>query len=151
MLFMPHDEPTRGISGIRRERGQAYIEFILTFPLMVILFLFIAVQAWWWWNQASAAVAIHDGTAAAAYHGGSWAEGHQETFRALAAPLGRSALEYGAAYFIVYMEPMRSTAGYIHNERVIALPYIGAQLFTVEASSFQRTEQFYPGPPDYFE
>ena len=39
----------------------------------------------------------------------------------------------------------------IHNSRVIELPYIGPELFTVEATSFQRKEQFYGGPPSYFE
>ena len=37
------------------ERGQSSLEFILVFPLLVVLFAFIAVQAWWWWNQTSAA------------------------------------------------------------------------------------------------
>jgi len=137
--------------GLRQQRGQAYIEFIVVFPLLVILFLFIAAQAWYWWNQTSAAVAIHDGTAAAAHHNGSLTEGYQETFRALAAPLGGTAQEYAGTYHIVELPPMRATAGYIHNSRVIDLPYIGAELFTVEASSFQRKEQFYGGPPAYFE
>ena len=149
MLFRPNAKPRE--EGEKGERGQAFLEFIIVFPLLVILFLFIAVQAWWWWNQTSAAVAIHDGTAAAAHHSGSLAEGYQETFRALVAPLGGTAQEYAGTYQIVDLGAMRATAGYIHNSRVIALPYIGAKLFTVEASSFQRKEEFYGGPPSYFE
>ena len=133
------------------QQGQALVEFIIVFPLLVILFLFIAVQAWYWWNQTSSAIAIHDGTAVAAHHTGSLMEGYEETLRALAAPLGGTAQEYDGSYFIVELPPMRATMGYIRNSRVIELPYIGAELFTVEASSFQRKEQFYGGPPSYFE
>jgi len=147
MLFRPNATPNL----VNRQRGQAYIEFLVVFPLMVILFLFIATQAWWWWNQTSAAIAIHDGTAAAAHHSGSLAEGYQETLRALAAPLGGTAQEYVGKYHIVEMQPMRATAGYIANSQVINLPYIGEELFTVEACSFQREEEFYGGPPSYFE
>jgi hypothetical protein len=144
MLFKPDAK-------IERQRGQAYVEFIVVFPLMVLLFLFIAVQAWYWWNQTSAAVAIYDGTAAASHHGGSIEAGYQETLRALAAPLGGTAQDYAGTYAIVDLPPLRATAGYLRNERVIDLPYIGLELFTVEASSFQRREQFYGGPPDTFE
>jgi hypothetical protein len=133
------------------EQGQAYVEFLVVLPLMAILFLFVAVQAWYWWNQTSAAIAIHDGTAAAAHHNGSVEAGYHETLRALAAPLGGTALDYAGTYTIVDLPSMRATAGTIRNARVIDLPYIGPELFTVEASSFQRKEQFYGGPPDYFE
>jgi len=133
------------------EQGQAMVEFIVVFPLMVVLFLLVAVQGWWWWNQASAAVAIHDGTAAAGHHEGSVEVGYEETFRALAAPLGGAAEDYRGTYTIVDLPQMRATAGTIRNEHVVELPYLGEELFTVEASSFQRKEQFYGGPADYFE
>jgi hypothetical protein len=133
------------------QRGQALVEFVIVFPLLVILFLFVALQAWYWWNQSSAAIAIHDGTAAAAHHTGSLTQGYEETLRALAAPLGGTARDYDGTYFIVELPPMRATMGAIHNSRVIELPYIGPELFTVEATSFQRKEQFYGGPPSYFE
>jgi hypothetical protein len=127
------------------------VEFIVVFPLMVVLFLFLAAQAWYWWNQAAAAVAIYAGTAAAGHHDGSIEAGYRETFRALAAPLGGAAQDYAGTYTIVDLPPMRATAGAIRNTRVIDLPYNGAELFSVEASSFQRKEQFYGGPPEYFE
>jgi hypothetical protein len=150
---MPNTSPRQKRSGEEHagERGQAYVEFIVVFPLLVILFLFIAAQAWWWWNQTSAAIAIHDGTAAAAHHGGSLTAGYEEVRRALTAPLGGTAQDYAGTYHIQDLEGMRATEGYIQNSRVIALPYIGAELFAVEASSFQRKEQFYGGPPGYFE
>ena len=139
------------LAGDEGQRGQAFVEFILVFPLLVLLLLFIGAQAWWWWNQAAAAVAIHDGTAAAAHHGGSLTQGYGETFRALAAPLGGTAAEYEGRYSIVEFPAMRAVEGSIRNSRVIDLPYIGAAAFTVEASSFQRKEQFYGGPPGYSE
>ena len=139
-------------SGSRKgQRGQAYVEFVVVFPLLVILFLFIGAQAWWWWNMASAAVAIHDGTAAAAHHGGSLAEGRQETLRALMAPLGSTAQEYTGSFTIVAAPARRATLGTIRLSKVIDLGYLGEKLFTVEARSFQRKEQFYGGPPSYFE
>ena len=152
MFFKPHArQERRPVRFARGQQGQAMVEFIIVFPLMVVLFLFLAAQAWWWWNQTSAAVAIYDGTAAAGHHNGSIEEGYRETFRALAAPLGGTAQDYAGTYTIVDLPQMRATAGTIRNARVIDLPYIGPELFTVEASSFQRKEQFYGGPPDYFE
>jgi Flp pilus assembly protein TadG len=35
---------------IEGQCGQALVEFVIVFPLLVILFLFIAVQTWYWWN-----------------------------------------------------------------------------------------------------
>jgi hypothetical protein len=153
MLFESREKSEKGLaSGLAGgQRGQALTEFIVVFPILVVLFLFVAAQAWWWWNQASAAVAIHDGTAAAAHHTGSLAEGYGETRRALAAPLGGTAQDYEGTYAIVELPHMRATAGRIANARVIDLPYVGPALFTVEARSFQRKEQFYGGPPAYFE
>lgn len=145
MLFKPNVKPRAG------QRGQAFVEFVVVFPLLVLLFLFVGVQAWYWWNQSSAAIAIHDGTTAAAHHTGSLTEGYAETLRALAAPLGGTAQEYEGTYSIVELPQMRATMGAIRNSRVIELPYVGAELFTVEARSFQRKEQFYGGPPGYFE
>lgn len=133
------------------EQGQAYIEFIIVLPLMIILFYFVGVQAWWWWNQTTAAVAIHDGTAAMGHHGGSLAEGHAEVREALTAALGGVASEYAGTYRLVDLPAMRATTGYIRNETVVDIPYVGSRLFTVEARSFQRREQFYGGPPSFFE
>ena len=109
MYFKPNAKVRPRFARGRTEgqRGQALVEFVIVFPLLVILFLFVAVQAWFWWNQSSAAIAIHDGTAAAAHHTGSLTQGYEETLRALAAPLGGSARDYDGAYFIVELPILR--------------------------------------------
>jgi hypothetical protein len=134
-----------------RQRGQAYIEFIVIFPLVVLLLLFVAAQGWYWWNQTSAAVAIRDGTAMAGHHGGSIEAGYQETYRALAAALGGTATDYAGKVHIQELGGMRATVGWIRNEQVVNVPFLGPQVFSVEAFSFQRHEAFYGGPPDYWE
>jgi hypothetical protein len=133
------------------ESGQSFLEFIMVFPLMMLLFLLIGTQAWWWWNQTSAAVAIHDGTMAAAHHGGSTEAGYEETFRALAVPLGGGATDYVGTVHIEHHDGMRATIGQIDNRKVIELPLLGEQVFHVRAFSFLRWEQFYGGPPEYWE
>jgi hypothetical protein len=142
------ERPTDGQPG---ERGQSSLEFILVFPLLVILFALIALQAWWWWNQTTAAVAIHDGTAAAGHHGGSLAAGYAEVRQSLSAALGGMAHDYVGTFEIKELPAMRATVGRIRSESVVRIPYLGTRVLAVEARSFQRKEQFYGGPPGTFE
>ena len=158
------------IPGTGDERGQSYLEFIMVFPALVVLFLFIAVYGWYWWNQTTAATAIHDGTYYAAIRYGNRGLGYAETRRALRAALGQSALDYEGKFAIVHYPGMRSTWGVIANESAIRLPYVGGEqyvcewtpdgqvrwctrdtIFSIKAMSFQRRERFYGGPPDGWE
>jgi len=152
--------------GVGDERGQSYLEFILVFPLLVVLFLFIGIYGWYWWNQTTAATAIHDGTYFAAIRHGSRGLGYRETRRALRAALGRSALAYEDEFAITNYPDMRSTWGVIAYDTAVRLPFVGGKryvcawtpdgatqwctrdtLFSVKAASFQRYERFYGGPP----
>jgi len=69
-------------------------------------------------EEPATAEIVHDGTAAAAHHTGSLAEGYRETLQALAAALGGTAQEYGGTYTIVELPAMRATAGRLANASV---------------------------------
>ncbi len=147
-LFIPFRRAARTAGD---ERGQSYLEFILIFPALVALLLFIGAFGWYWWNQTTAATAIHDGTYWAAIRGSSMGRGYAETRRALQAALGGVAQEYEGRFILRRYPQYRSTWGVIRNDRVIALPFLGDTLFQVRAMSFQRTERFYGGPPEDWE
>ncbi len=70
---------------------------------------------------------------------------------ALRAALGGVADDYAGTFEIKDLPAMRATVGHIRNESVVAVPYLGTRVLVVEARSFQRKEQFYGGPPAYFE
>ncbi len=128
------------------ERGQAYLEFLAIFPILLLLALFVAVTFWAWWNEGVASVAVHRGTAWAARADGSLERGYQAVREMLEAGLGRSAVAYDGTYTIVNLPPMRITAGYL--SRSMNTP-LGA-VFSIRARAFHRKEQFYGGPPGYF-
>lgn len=135
-------------------RGQAYLEFLISLPVFLFLFGLAIMIAWYWWMQASAAVALHEGTRVAAVEGGSTAQGLQTTEWMLRQSLGPyfgPRVAGGAA--IVEVPPLRSVMGMVRYD---APPnFLGGILGTVlwerpwfvRASSFQRREKFYPGPP----
>jgi hypothetical protein len=131
---------------LRDEKGQGYVEFLVVLPALILLAVFVAVSFWAWWNQGIAALAVDRGTAWAARRDGSLERGYQETREMLEIGLGRSAAEYEGYYTIVYMPPMRATAGYLSRPLDTLLG-----LFQIKATAFHRRELFYGGPPGYFE
>ncbi|HAL62024.1 MAG TPA: hypothetical protein DCP08_06425 [Chloroflexi bacterium] len=131
------------------QRGQGYVEFIISWPLYMFLGLILGIFAWWWWNNLLAATAISDGVRYAAVEGGTIGSGYTEVWEDLAAGLGGFATDYQGKYGIVRMEPLRSVEGQISHS--IPFPWPGFSPLRVEASSFQRWERFYPGPPDRWE
>ncbi len=143
MLFRP-----RARNG---QQGQGYVSFLVVMPLVMLLLLAAFVQAWWWWNNYSAVASIHRGVAEAAESGGSLEAGYQETLHNLAVPLGGTARHYEDAIEIRYLPELRLTEGRIENEYVVTVPILGRLAMPVRASSVQRTERFYAGPPEYYE
>ncbi len=141
----------RAARAVGDERGQSSLEFLMIFPALVALLLFIGVYGWHWWNQTTAATAIHDGTYWSAIRGGSMARGYTEVRRALGAALGGAASGYEGKFVMKRYTGYRSTWGVIDNSGVVALPYLGETLLRVRAGAFQRTERFYGGPPQDWE
>lgn len=133
--------------GPRGEEGQALMEWILVFPLLTLLLLFVGLYGWWWWQQSTAAWAIHDGTHVAARAGGSVGEGLSVVQRELASALGGSAQRFSGHYSIAPGGAPRSIQGQIDVPQSMSVPFVGTTLFRVRASSVQRDERFYGGPP----
>ena len=133
------------------ESGAAMVEFAMVFPLLTLLFLFVAVYGWYWWNQTTAATAIHRGVYAAAIKGGSARAGHEATQDMLHAALGGAADSYEGNYYIIRRPGWRSDIGGIENKQIINIPWVGPLLFTVKAQSVQRHERFYGGRPTGWE
>ncbi len=126
-------------------RGQDVLEWTVGLPIFLILCVGIAFYAWTWWNQTTAAAAIHDGTYLAAIKGGDLGSGYWRIQQMLNASVGGFAGSY--EYNLTPDSGERSVLGTIGNARAVNLPFLGEMFFGIRASSFQRAEQFYGGPP----
>ncbi len=129
----------------RDGRGQDVLEWTVSLPVFLILCAGIAFYAWAWWNQTTAAAAIHDGTYLAAVKGGDTGAGYGRVHEMLNAAVGSFSSRYN--YGLAPMGGSRSVWGTIENSSVVRLPFLGPMLFRIRASSFQRQERFYGGPP----
>jgi len=136
---------------VQDEQGQTYIEFLIVFPLLAALLLFIGIFGWFWWEQTTAATAIHNGVYLAAVENGDRGVGYAVTRQTLNAALGGAAAGFEGRYVIVHIPEMRSTWGGIAKDSPISVPFLGTALFRTRAMSFQRTERFYGGPPEDWE
>ncbi len=126
-------------------RGQDVLEWTVGLPIFLILCAGIAFYAWTWWNQTTAAAAIHDGAYVAAIKGGDNGAGYGRIQQMLKASVGGFAGSY--SYSLAPVPGSRSVSGTISTPRAVKLPFLGEMLFGIRASSFQRAEQFYGGPP----
>ncbi len=126
-------------------RGQDVLEWTVGLPIFLILCAGVAFYAWTWWNQTTAAAAIHDGTYLAAVRGGDTGAGYARIQKMLQASVGSFAGRY--QYSLTPLSGSRSVSGLIRNPSTVNLPFLGRMLFGIRASSFQRLEQFYGGPP----
>jgi len=117
----------------------------MALPLFVAISAGIIFYGWLWWNQVTAATAIHDGVYLVARHGGDVARGMAHIRSLLEAALGGYA--QGFSYEITTDLASRSVRGAIEQQEVVSLPFVGQFTFSVKASSFQRLEQFWAGPP----
>lgn len=126
-------------------RGQGLIEWTVTLPLFLLLCAGIVFYAWAWWNQVSAAAAIHDGVYVAAIQRGDMGAGYGRIREMLNASVGNFSNQYSVR--LTRQSGMRSVSGELSNPNSVKLPFLGRMLFNIRASSFQRAERFYGGPP----
>ena len=126
-------------------RGQDMIEWIIGLPLFLLLCGAIAFFAWLWWNQTTAAIAIHDGVYYSAQRGGNIGAGMTRTHQLLGAALGRASEHYQIS--IAEDPSSRSMIGHLTSSDVMGIPFLGRLPLNIRASSWQRLEQFYGGPP----
>ncbi|MBU0492299.1 MAG: pilus assembly protein [Chloroflexi bacterium] len=136
---------TRWRRAVSAEEGQALVEMVLALAVTALLIVGVMVMAWWWWNQYTAAAAIQDGVAEAAFYNGNTGAGLLRVQDTLNVFLGGFAPQGG--YQIQRLPDWRAVQGQIHYT-------IGGQLgplpfpdLEVRASAFKRYERFYGGPP----
>ena len=127
------------------QRGQGFLEWTVSFPLFLLLCVGIAFYAWTWWNQVTAAAAIHDGVYLAAIKGGDVNAGYGRVQTMLHSSVGTFSERYTVQ--LSRTGGTRSVYGELVNPDAVRLPYLGRMLFGIRASSFQRAERFYGGPP----
>ena len=127
------------------QRGQGLIEWTVALPLFLLLCAGIAFYAWTWWNQVTAAAAIHDGVYVAAIRRGDMSAGYGRIREMLNASVGDFSNQYSVR--LTRQGGMRSVSGELSNSNSVKLPFLGRMLFNIRASSFQRAERFYGGPP----
>ena len=141
--------PTRWAQRIKRELvcedGAALAEFAISFPLYMLVAVMLGALAWWWWNQTVVATSITDGVRAAAVLDSSLSDGYGRTRTLLQAGLGGMAASYLDNIAIFRSPDQRSVGGTIRGN--LHVWFLNWDL-SVQGSSFQRMEQFYPGPPD---
>lgn len=128
---------------LRDDRGQNILEWTVAFPFFMLVVWSLIIFGWYWWSQTTAATAIHDGTYLAARRGGSIAQGLTRTQELLSAALGGQSDDF----LIRISSGGRSVQGSVSNNRTVRIPFLGDTLLQVKASSFQRRERFYGGPP----
>jgi hypothetical protein len=128
-----------------REEGATLAEFAISFPLYMLVAVMLGALSWWWWNQTVVATSITDGVRAASVMDSSPADGYGRARNLLQAGLGGMAGPYLDNIAIFRSPDQRSVSGTIRG--YIHVWFLNWNL-PVQSSSFQRMEQFYPGPPD---
>lgn len=140
---------------LRYRSGQAYTEFLLVLP-GVLLLLFLAWEfAYFWWSRMAVSTAVFEGARTVA-EGNDIAEGYAVYDQVL----GGGAEERRGEFHIV-ASPEGDLAGLRSVRAEADMPYrwptgLGALMggglsLELKASAFFRLEQFYPGPPEEFE
>ena len=128
-----------------REEGATLAEFAISFPLYMLVAVMLGALSWWWWNQTVVATSITDGVRAASVMDSNLADGYGRARILLQAGLGGMAGPYLDNIAIFRSPDQRSVGGMIRG--YIHVWFLNWNL-PVQSSSFQRMEQFYPGPPD---
>jgi hypothetical protein len=138
----------------RGQRGQAYVEFVVVLPGLLLLTLLIWEFAYFWWAREVTATATFEGARQVAV-GQPASQGYRVYHEILQTGLGRMAQDH-KGHFSLAVRPAyrtvqaRARVPYRWPSGLGALMGGGMQL-DLRSSAFFRLEQFYPGPPDKFE
>ena len=138
----------------RNRRGQAYLEFVIVLPLILLLIFLAWEFAYFWWSRAVASSATFEATRVVA-SGGTPAEGYALYNDLLSTGLGQMANQYRGGFSLTVQPASRSVRARA------SVPWqwptglgglMGGGLnLTLKSSTFFRLEEFYPGPPGTFE
>jgi Flp pilus assembly protein TadG len=129
----------RGRNLVSDQSGQGALEFIVTLPLYLLLFLLVLWFGLYMWMQIVASVALHDGVRVTA-ETGSAAQGYARARSIMEAGLG--GLSAGPV-----STSSRGVLGRVDYAWRTELAGLGIEPLRARASSFARLEQFYGGPP----
>ncbi len=137
-------------------RGQAFTEFIIVLPGVLLCTLLIWEFAYFWWARTIVSTATFEGTRQVAV-GRSPQEGHAVFRSIVETGLGQMSTqrEFQRPFHLEIDRQRRSIQG------TTRVPYrwpsgLGALMggglhLDLQARAFFRLEEFYPGPPDTFE
>ncbi len=136
----------------RAECGQAYVEFVIVLPGLLLLVLLAWELAYFQWGRMVVSTATFDGTRAVAT-GHTPAEGYAIYNQIVGTGLG--SLGSGGHFSIVVQPTLRSVRS--HTDVPWQWPaglagLMGGGLnLSLKSSSLFRLEEFWPGPPSTFE
>lgn len=138
----------------RKKRAQAYVEFVIVLPGMLLLTLLAWEFAYFWWGRMVVSTATFEATRQVAV-GEPIATGYNVYNEMLSTGLGQMAEDHRGGFSIVNSPSTRS---------VFALANVpwqwpsglgalmgGGMNLELRSSAFFRLEEFHPGPPDTFE
>ncbi len=134
------------------ESGQAYVEFVIVLPGLLLLVLLAWELAYFQWGRMVVSTATFDGTRAVAT-GHTPAEGYAIYNQIVGTGLG--SLGSGGNFSIVVQPALRSVRS--HTDVPWQWPaglagLMGGGLnLSLKSSSLFRLEEFWPGPPNTFE
>ena len=138
----------------RKRRGQAYVEFLVVLPGLLLLTLLIWEFAYFWWARNVTATATFEGARQVAV-GRPAADGYRVYDDVMFTGLGRMSQEHSGGFSLVVRPAYRSVQAradvpYRWPTGLGALMGGGLEL-ELKSAAFFRLEEFYPGPPNHFE
>lgn len=133
-----------------RRKGQAYTEFVVVLPGVLLLLLLAWEFAYFWWSRMVVSTAAFEAARAVAA-GEPVATGYALYHEVLGGGMGRMAQEHRGGFFLSADPDFRSVRArarvpYRWPSGLAALMGGGMNL-TLRASAFFRLERFWPGPP----
>lgn len=150
MIRRAHVRLTRGLG--RDERGQAYVEFVIVLPGLLLLVLLAWELACFQWGRMVVSTATFEGTRAVAT-GHTPAEGYAIYNQIVGTGLGQ--LGRSGNFSLAVQPALRSVRS--RSEMKWQWPtglagLMGGRLdLSLKSSSLFRLEEFWPGPPSTFE
>ncbi len=138
----------------QRRNGQAYTEFVIVLPGMLLLILLAWEFAYFWWGRLVVASGTFEATRQVA-EGQTLAQGYQIYDQILQTGLGKLSTSESGHFSLVVQPDLRSVRASTnvpwHWPSGLGALMGGGLSLQLKSSAFFRLEEFYPGPPGKFE
>ncbi len=139
---------------LKHRKGQAYTEFVIVLPGMLLLILLAWELSYFWWGR----MIVSSGTFEAARQvatGQPASIGYQTYDELLVTGLGQMASGANSQFALTVQPTFRSVRATAnvpwHWPSGLGGLMGGGLNLTLKSSAFFRLEEFYPGPPGRFE